>query len=575
MKEIFSYVLLAHGLLIALLGVTVVSGKASVAVLGGGVSGLTAAHELVERGFAVQVYERQAVFGGKARSYGVPGTGTDGRSDLPGEHGFRIFWNYYQNVFDTLQRIQYNESLTVYEYMHRINANALLTENGPDVYLNFGPEGWTDFISELRNLSADAHFLSTEEMEFGIERAVIMMTTCDERMREEFESFSFGQFVGAQYRSENFTKFWLNLLHLGGITPELANLGATTNFVQSLNSPFDDNIAIKVLHKPSNDAWIEPWVNQMSSDGAEFFVNTSVQSFTCSGKEVTSVNVLDIITGEVTTVQADYYVFAVPVDKIISILGNSHANGQCTDLQSFEALTKLPTTWMAGMQYYLYTDVKITDGFELYLDSPWRLSSVSFRQWWPDVNWQEMGDGKENGIISAIISNFTTPGILYNKSAIECTLQEIQMEVWAQMKTHLNKHGAILNDDNMAGFSLDTSLSFANGTLQNEEIMFFSAPNSWLNSPNATTTFDNVFLCGDYVQALSRVTPTTMEAANESARRAVNALLVASQSAAKPCNIFSPPRNPDFEAFRLADSVRYHLGMPHSGCSSRGCVATS
>ena len=35
----------------------------TVAVLGGGVGGLSAAHELAERGFKVHVYERKAVMG--------------------------------------------------------------------------------------------------------------------------------------------------------------------------------------------------------------------------------------------------------------------------------------------------------------------------------------------------------------------------------------------------------------------------------------------------------------------------------------------------------------------------------
>src|SRR3954468_22697909 len=46
--------------------------KPTVAVLGGGMAGLAAAHELVERGFTVHVFERKAL-GGKARS--IPGAG--------------------------------------------------------------------------------------------------------------------------------------------------------------------------------------------------------------------------------------------------------------------------------------------------------------------------------------------------------------------------------------------------------------------------------------------------------------------------------------------------------------------
>ncbi len=60
-----------------------------VAVLGGGMAGLAAAHELIERGFEVHVYERHEL-GGKARSIGVAGTARGGRRPLPGEHGFRF-----------------------------------------------------------------------------------------------------------------------------------------------------------------------------------------------------------------------------------------------------------------------------------------------------------------------------------------------------------------------------------------------------------------------------------------------------------------------------------------------------
>src|ERR1700733_3133879 len=79
----------------------------TVAILGGGVAGLSAAHELAERGFSVDVYERKPVFGGKARSIPVAGSGVEGRADLPGEHGFRFFPGFYKHVTDTMRRIPY------------------------------------------------------------------------------------------------------------------------------------------------------------------------------------------------------------------------------------------------------------------------------------------------------------------------------------------------------------------------------------------------------------------------------------------------------------------------------------
>src|SRR4029079_11201081 len=77
-----------------------------VAVLGGGMAGLTVAHELVERGFEVTVYERN-VLGGKGRSIPVAGTAAGGRRDLPGEHGFRFFPGFYHHVPDSMRRIPF------------------------------------------------------------------------------------------------------------------------------------------------------------------------------------------------------------------------------------------------------------------------------------------------------------------------------------------------------------------------------------------------------------------------------------------------------------------------------------
>src|SRR5262245_33624893 len=80
-----------------------------VVILGGGIAGMSAAHELIERGFEVAVYESRSIPGGKARSIPVPGSGVDGRKDLPGEHGFRFFPGFYRHLPDTMKRIPFGK----------------------------------------------------------------------------------------------------------------------------------------------------------------------------------------------------------------------------------------------------------------------------------------------------------------------------------------------------------------------------------------------------------------------------------------------------------------------------------
>src|SRR5215472_2294050 len=101
---------------------------ARVIIMGGGVAGMSAAHELIERGFEVVVLERRDVAGGKARSIDVDdygGSGHElarGRSGhiehrVPGEHGFRFFPGFYKHVVDTMGRTPSFDGRNVAEHL--------------------------------------------------------------------------------------------------------------------------------------------------------------------------------------------------------------------------------------------------------------------------------------------------------------------------------------------------------------------------------------------------------------------------------------------------------------------------
>src|ERR1700755_636465 len=124
----------------------------TVAVLGGGVAGLSAAHELAERGFSVTVYERSARFGGKARSYAVPGSGTDGRHDLPAEHGFRFFPGFYRHLPDTMQRIPYGRNRTVVDNLVATRSIHFARAGASDIIGPAGTRSVGDLFKEIEVL---------------------------------------------------------------------------------------------------------------------------------------------------------------------------------------------------------------------------------------------------------------------------------------------------------------------------------------------------------------------------------------------------------------------------------------
>lgn len=80
----------------------------AVAVIGGGLAGLTAAEALARRGFAVTLFERDAELGGKLAGW------TEVLPDgfvAPVEHGFHAFFRHYYNLHAWLERLGISRSL--------------------------------------------------------------------------------------------------------------------------------------------------------------------------------------------------------------------------------------------------------------------------------------------------------------------------------------------------------------------------------------------------------------------------------------------------------------------------------
>src|SRR5580693_7230423 len=149
-----------------------------VAVVGGGVAGLSAAYELIERGLQVSAYEAKGVFGGKARSLSVPGTAVGGRANLPGEHGFRFFPAFYRHLPDTMMRIPFSGNVSVFNNLVHATRIEVARAGSPALILTARlPQNIQDWAVSFKDLFTGIGVADNEVL-FFVDRLFTLLTSC-------------------------------------------------------------------------------------------------------------------------------------------------------------------------------------------------------------------------------------------------------------------------------------------------------------------------------------------------------------------------------------------------------------
>jgi 15-cis-phytoene desaturase len=489
---------------------------AKVAILGGGVAGLSAAHELAERGFEVAVYELKDIWGGKARSMGKPGTGADGRQDLPGEHGFRFFPGFYKHLPDTMKRIPFGHNPQgVFDNLVGTTQIGLLQETGQDVFFpaNF-PTTLKDWKEAVKVLFHTNYGLPHEEVEVFVHQLVVILTSCEERRLAEYEKIPWWDFIEAESCSDQYKKLMGKGLtrSLVAMRAEIASTRTVGDIlIQLILNSFTPGVLVdRVLKGPTNDVWIHPWIDYLKKRNVALHLKAKTKRLNFDGRKITSATVE--IDGNEQDVQADYFICAVPVEVMRGLVTDPLKQAA----PSLAHLDKLNTDWMNGIQFYLAKDTPVNRGHAIYLDSNWAITSISQHQFWRSIKLDSYGDGKVRGILSIDISNWQTPGNkVVNKPAQECTPDEIKDEVWAQVKAHLNEEGKVqLEDSHLLAWHLDPDIVWPRKKDENQgnaEPLLINTVDSWQHRPEAQTDIPNLLLASDYVRTYTDL--ATMEGA--------------------------------------------------------------
>jgi uncharacterized protein with NAD-binding domain and iron-sulfur cluster len=393
------------------------------------------------------------------------------------------------------------------------------------------------------------------ELALFLERLLTLLTSCDERRFEQWERLSWWVYTGAERRSSAFQKFLADGLTRTLVAARAREISARTGGLIMCQLLFDltrvGGRADRVLDAPTSEAWIDPWAAYLRTLGVELRGGCEVAGIDCVGRRITGVTVQG--AGGPERVQADHYVAALPVERLRLLLSPALRAAE----PRLATLPRLVVRWMNGAMFYLDRDVPLQHGHAIFIDSEWALTAISQAQFWPDVELEQRGDGRVEGILSVDVSEWERPGRRTGKVAMACTPDEIRAEVWGQLTDHIDDGS--LDAANVLAWFLDPAIQFPNPTAAtNLEPLLINTAGSWADRPDASTRIENLFLAADFVRTHTDL--ATMEGANEAARRAVNGILDATGSSAPRCKLWKLTEPPLLAPFRALDRVRWRLG---------------
>ncbi|MFA1550306.1 hydroxysqualene dehydroxylase [Actinomadura chokoriensis] len=537
-----------------------------VAIFGGGMGGLSTAHELAERGFQVTIYERKA-WGGKCRSMPVPGTGSGGRQDLPAEHGFRFFPGFYQNLPDTMSRIPLPgggkafDNLTAGDEVAAFyNGTKFVLPARGSLIGTLSPDSLLAFLNTAVSVISN---VPAWEAGYFLQKMIAFVTSGPERRYKQWENMSFAQFVHSDKMSKQYQELLVQMFTgtLVAAKPDKANahtMGLMAEaWVYSTLGMGGYKAPDRLLNAPTNEALIDPWVAYLKSLGVVFQSDSTLTNLAVANGKISGAQISG--PGGTSVVEADHYVLAVPIERALPLLNDQILAAD----PSLRSLSELTTDWMNGIMIYLRQPINLAKGHVAYAGQPWALTSISQAQFWKKKFSSTYGQGDVNECLSIDLSAWDVPGILYNKPARECTSEQIFKEVVAQLRKAIPWGPIVLNDANIHSYFIDPAIT-GNGTPQvaNDEPLLINRPSSWNYRPEATTALPNLFLASDYVRA--DINLATMEGANEAGRKAANAILDASGAGGTPAKLFKLYQPNEFQGIFDDDDRRFKAGQPNA-----------
>lgn len=400
-----------------------------VIVFGGGITGLTIAHECAEAGLAVTLYEREARLGGKAVSFRLP-PGHE-FAGVPVEHSLRNFQATYFSLFETMKRIPHARGGTAFTRLTPMQG--LSIRSGAPGASKHIPSQTLDTsttsspIARMIGLYRNMRVWGLSRRDFASFLLMVLdyLTSDSVRQRTVIGSQTFAQYARLDTRSRAFQLYITSLAEISVAAKVHASAEVILDlFSRLLTSSFLNVHQVasfaNVSDGPTHECLIDPWVDLLRSLSVKIHTGQGAAQITTDSEGTCSA-----ILGNGEVVSADAIVLAIPHRAVLRV---------APQLERSTGLSALRDEWSNGFQFFLAhlpQEFAGSRSFHMAYGSPWRLVFMFEGPpvWSADVALS----GEIRAILSVTASQHNVPGVVYGKPLSACTWEEVQEELLTQI----------------------------------------------------------------------------------------------------------------------------------------------
>ena len=323
------------------------SAPATVAVLGGGLAGLSAARCAIERGYSVTLVERRPFLGGRAFSFRDPQVGYEVDN---GQHVFMGCCRYYLDFLRALGAVDKT-------YLQEtLRAEVIL--NGKR-----GVLASASFLGRLHLLPSFIRYphISLIEKLLALYGMVRVKLTDRVKHGDDLDRITFYQWLKRHHQSDRAIDNLWNVIILPMLNDDSRDASADMALMVLqeglLSAP--GNAAIGFARVGLTLLTGEPAQRFLEKQGGKLMLGKAVNALRIEGGRVTDVELPDG-----SLLQADAYISALPFDVLLQVLPKDVANSPF-----FSGIAMLTSSPIVGI--HLWYDRPIMDeDFVAFLDSP-------------------------------------------------------------------------------------------------------------------------------------------------------------------------------------------------------------